>query len=94
MFIDEHKRCYVGDCMPGDREATAEEESAWELSLRPTPQEQIDKLEHEELLPRSVREFMLLYMEINAPAEVLAVNHGYRAVKAFDERIKALRSQL
>lgn len=55
---------------------------------------QIVALEREQLMPRATREFMLTFMELNAPAEVLAVNPGYQAVKAFDNQIKALRDQL
>lgn len=51
-------------------------------------------LERDQLLPRATREFMLMYMEANASSEVLAVNPGYQAVKAFDEQIKSLRAQL
>lgn len=56
--------------------------------------EQIKQLEAEQLMPRATREFMLTFMELNAPAEVLAVNPGYQAVKAFDNQIKALRDLL
>jgi len=55
---------------------------------------QIKQLEAEQLMPRATREFMLTFMEMNAPAEVLAVNPGYQAVKAFDGQIKALRDRL
>lgn len=55
---------------------------------------QIVALERDQLMPRATREFMLTFMELNAPAEVLAVNPGYQAVKAFDNQIKALRDQL
>ena len=55
---------------------------------------QIDALERQYLMPRATREFMLMFMEANAPAEVLAVNPGYQAVKAFDNQIVALRGQL
>lgn len=55
---------------------------------------QIKQLEAEQLMPRATREFMLTFMEMNAPAEVLAVNPGYQAVKAFDNQIKALRDLL
>jgi hypothetical protein len=57
-------------------------------------QSQIDSLERDQLMPRATREFMLTFMEMNAPAEVLAVNPGYQAVKAFDNQIKALRDLL
>ena len=57
-------------------------------------QAQIDSLERQELMPRATREFMLLAMEAQASAEVLAVNPGYVAVKAFDLQIAALRAQL
>lgn len=72
-------------------------------ALRPKPLEsdskdairaQIKQLEAEQLMPRATREFMLAFMELNAPAEVLAVNPGYQAVKAFDNQIKALRDLL
>lgn len=55
---------------------------------------QIVELERIQLMPRATREFMLTFMELNAPPEVLAVNPGYLAVKAFDNQIKALRDQL
>lgn len=55
---------------------------------------QIKQLESEQLMPRVTREFMIMFMETNAPAEVLAVNPGYQAVKAFDLQIKSLRDQL
>lgn len=74
------------------------EEEAEALRPKPDPKDairaQIKALEAEQLLPRATREFMLMFMEKNAPAEVLAVNPGYQAVKAFDEQIKALRVQL
>jgi hypothetical protein len=79
--------------------AITEEEAE---ALRPIPQidpkdvtlAQIKRLEAEQLMPRATREFMLTFMELNAPAEVLAVNPGYQAVKAFDNQIKALRDLL
>jgi len=58
----------------------------------PKPLEQIAALEREQLMPRATREFMLMFMESSAPPEVLAVNYGYQAVKAFDNRIKDLRA--
>lgn len=57
-------------------------------------QYRINDLERHQLMPRATREFMLMFMEQNAPPEVLAVNPGYQAVKAFDEQIKKLRAQL
>jgi hypothetical protein len=79
--------------------AITEEESE---ALRHVPQvdpkdairAQIKQLEAEQLMPRATREFMLTFMEMNAPAEVLEVNPGYQAVKAFDNQIKALRDLL
>lgn len=85
---------YMGDMRDGDREATIEEIAVWEQSRLPSIQSQIDAMERTQLMPRATREFMLMFMELNAPAEVLAVNPGYQAVKAFDEQIKALRAQL
>ena len=55
---------------------------------------QISELEAEQLMPRATREFMLLFMEANFTAEMLALNIGYQAVKAFDYQIAALRTQL
>lgn len=55
---------------------------------------QITNMEREQLLPRATREFMLMFMEANATPEILAVNPGYQAVKAFDLQIAALREQL
>lgn len=83
--------------LPAGCIAISEEEAE---ALRPKPEAkdvirvQIKALEAEQLLPRATREFMLMFMEANASAEVLAVNPGYQAVKAFDEQIKALRVQL
>ena len=57
-------------------------------------QAQIDELERTQLMPRATREFMLLAMEAQFTAEQLATNHGYKAVKAFDATISALRAQL
>lgn len=51
-------------------------------------------MEREQLLPRATREFMLMFMEANATPEILAVNPGYQAVKAFDLQIVALRGQM
>ena len=55
---------------------------------------QIEALEREQLMPRATREFMLLFMETQFTPEVLALNPGYMAVKAFDNQIKDLRAQL
>ena len=72
-------------------------------ALRPKPPEpdpkdairdQIKQLEAEQLMPRATREFMLLFMETQFAPDVLALNPGYMAVKAFDNQIKALRAQL
>lgn len=67
------------------------------IAPEPVPQsvlKQIESMEREQLMPRATREFMLMFMEANAPAEVLAVNPGYQAVKVFDNQIVTLRSQL
>jgi len=36
MYIDQNDNLYFGDMQAGDREATAEEVAAWELSSLPT----------------------------------------------------------
>jgi len=51
---------------------------------------QIASLEQAQLMPRATREFMLIYVETNG----LTTMPGYAPLKAFDEQIKALRSQL
>lgn len=94
MWINSIGIVYEGDCRIGDRAATAEELQAWELSKQPSPLAQIKALEADQLMLRATREFMLMFMEANAPADILAVNPGYQAVKAFDNQIKALRAQL
>jgi hypothetical protein len=48
MYIDQNNNLYLGECAQGDREASAEEVAAWELSRippPPTPLEQIRALE-------------------------------------------------
>jgi hypothetical protein len=74
------------------------DEEAEELRHKPDTKNiiraQIRALESEQLMPRATREFMLLFMETNFTPEVLVLNPGYQAVKAFDNQIAALRSQL
>lgn len=64
----------------------------------PDPKEairaQIRQMESEQLLPRATREYMLLDLKSRFTPAQLNLNFGYRAVKAFDEQIKALRAQL
>jgi hypothetical protein len=91
----------VIDCSTGVVDTvplTAEELAEIAAAPQPNPKDairaQIVSLEREQLMPRATREFMLAFMELNAPAEVLAVNPGYQAVKAFDNQIKALRDLL
>jgi hypothetical protein len=55
---------------------------------------QIDALERQQLMPRATREFMLMFMEASATPEQLALNPGYKAVKAFDAKINALRAKI
>jgi hypothetical protein len=55
---------------------------------------EIDSLERQQLMPRATREFMLMFMEMQAPPEVLAANPGYKAVKAFDTLIKEKRNAI
>lgn len=80
------------------RDYTQDELDALASAPQPDPKDairaQIKQLESEQLMPRATREFMLTFMELNAPDEVLAVNPGYQAVKAFDNQIKALRDLL
>lgn len=64
------------------------------IDPKDTIRSQITNMEREQLLPRATREFMLMFMEANASPEILAVNPGYQAVKAFDLQIASLRVQL
>lgn len=64
------------------------------IDPKDTIRSQITNMEREQLLPRATREFMLMFMEANASPEILVVNPGYQAVKAFDLQIVALREQL
>lgn len=98
MHIDKNGNLYQGDCAIGDREATTEEVAAWAAAHIPDPKDairaQIKSMEDRKNLPRVSREFMLLTMEAQFPANVLAQNIGYVNLKAFDTQIKALRDQL
>lgn len=81
-------------------QVTDEEAAAIRIAQQPQPDpvltitSQIEAMEREQLMPRATREFMLLFMETNFTPELLAVNPGYQAVKAFDNQIVALRGQL
>ena len=79
---------------PGESYEIEEVAPALWISQADAIRAQIEALERQYLMPRATREFMLLFMEAQAAPEVLAVNPGYQAVKAFDEQIKTLRSQL
>ena len=84
----------------GSVEITEEEAEAIRAANAQQPDQkdairaQIAAMEREQLMPRATREFMLLFMESSFPAEALAANPGYMAVKAFDQQIAALRAQL
>lgn len=80
----------------------------WRLSVYQYPepnannfiQEEIDRLEQEQLLSRPVRDFMLETMKDAAKKlglteeQLIAKNTLYRRVKQFDEQIAELREQL
>jgi hypothetical protein len=99
-FLDAGDGFYALEVLPlntpdGWTQITDDEAVAYKyVPPPPSPLEQIRALEQEQLMPRATREFMLLFMETQAPPEVLAVNLGYIAVKAFDGQIKELRDQL
>jgi hypothetical protein len=61
---------------------------------RASVQAQIDALERQHIAPRWQREFSLAVMQSMATPEQLAANYGYKAVKALDDQIAALRAQL
>jgi hypothetical protein len=62
----------------------------------PTPQEQIQTLEAEQLLPRVVREFMLVSLETTCAAQDVDPNilPAYQKLKAFNTQISLLRDQI
>ncbi len=64
--------------------------------LRIAIQAQIDELERTQILPRITREFMLLQFATVAQAQGVdpLTNAAYAKLKAFDDQIAALRSQL
>jgi hypothetical protein len=98
MNIDTNGNLYYGDTAMGDRLATPQEIAAYEASRAPDPKAairaQIEQMERDKLMPRAVREFMLLFMESSFTPAQLNQNIGYVGVKAFDNEIKALRDQL
>lgn len=55
---------------------------------------EIEQKERSEMMPRAIREFMLMFMEANATPDKLEGNPGYKKVKAFDTDIKTLRGKL
>lgn len=57
-----------------------------------TAQATINRLESIQLLPRAVREFMLLSLEAQATPQQLAKLASYVKLKAFDEQIAELRA--
>lgn len=91
----------LGEGVAPNPEWTEITEAEWQIGNpipQPNPQAaillQIMELERQQLMPRATREFMLLFMETQFTPEVLALNPGYMAVKAFDNQIKDLRAQL
>ena len=56
-------------------------------------QASIDSQERAVMLPRGTREFMLAYMTATFTSTQLASNPGFLKIKAFDDRITALRAQ-
>ena len=75
---------------------------------QPTPQQQIEALEREHMLPKATRKFMLSFRATTAiqqgagqgltPEQALAAlmagNSGYAAVKSLDNQIEALEDLL
>jgi len=63
-----------------------------------TPQQQIDALERESMIPRITREFMLAQAVMTAasqnitPDQLYQANIGYRKLKDLDNQIAALRN--
>lgn len=53
---------------------------------------EIDRLERVQLLPRAVREFMLLSLEERATSDELSKLPAYNKLKAFDGQIAVLRA--
>ena len=110
MFLNSQNKLYFGDCAQGDREATAQEIAAWELSRTPAPLEQIRALEaqYADAQAKVTRQALLalaLEKAMQDPAaaglsqaQVHAVlmsrDNGYQALFTLEQQVAALRSQL
>lgn len=93
FFIGRSGEIYHGDMRPGDRRATDQELQEQAARARPVlAAAQIRALEFEQLMPRAVREFMLLTLEAQATPEQLALLPAYVKLKAFDNQIAVLRA--
>jgi len=97
MYINSQNQLYFGDCATGDREATAEEIAAWELSRLPTPVDQIQAIEAAN--PITHRMLRDLSMTVAQIAGVVTgtdpmVNPAVQQIVALEAQIAVLRAQL
>jgi hypothetical protein len=99
MFINSLNQIYFGDMQYGDREATAEEIAAWELSRLPTPRDLLAKLDADNTLTqRNLRETIMLMAEAFKVATNGAIDlsqvRGVQMVYAVEAEAEALREQV
>jgi len=97
MYINSQNQLYFGDCATGDREATAEEIAAWELSRLPTPVDQIQAIEAAN--PITHRMLRDLSMTVAQIAGVVTgtdpmVNPAVQQIVALEAQIAVLRARL
>ena len=97
MYINSQNQLYFGDLAQGDREATAEEIAAWELSRLPTVQDKLNSLDSANTLTqRNLRDFILLTTEalkLGQPIDLSAIP-GVAKVAQVEAEAATLRSQL
>ena len=97
MYINSQNQLYFGDCAQGDREATAEEIAAWELSRLPTTQDKLNAIDSANALTqRNLREFILLAAQafkLGQPIDIMAIP-GVAKVAQVEAEAQALRAAL
>ena len=97
MYINSQNQIYFGDCATGDRDATAEEVAAWELSRLPTVQDQLNTLDETyKLTQRNLRDFILLVTEAMKSGEPVDLSQvrGIQLVSVVEAQAEILRAQL
>ncbi len=97
MYINSQNQLYIGDLAQGDREATIEEIAAWELSLLPTPVDQIKAIEDANpITHRNLRDLSMTVAQIAAAVTGTdpMINPAVQQIVALEAQITALRVQV